>query len=316
MSNLIGKKLNNRYQVTDFIGRGGMAEVYKVWDQHRCIYLALKLLLEDLATDRVFMRRFRREAANLEKLHHPNIVRFYGIEEYDSFVYMLLNFIEGKTLKRFIYDFDSSLNDNQVGLVSRGICTALQFAHNEGFVHCDVKPSNIMINQQGNVLLADFGIARMAEVATATMVGCGTPAYMAPEQIDGKSPVPQTDIYAFGVVLYEMLTGGERPFTGEEADIDGTTGDKIRWEHINMEPPPLSKWNSEISPKVEGVVLRCLAKNYHDRFDSALTLYNAIEGALTTGAMDEVENSLIFTSSEDNEETKTVSSIRKWSRGR
>jgi WD40 repeat protein len=146
-----------------------------------------------------------------------------------------------------------------------------------GRVHCDIKPANIMVKSNGDVLVADFGIARMMENSTTTtMAGAGTPAYMAPEQVLGKNPVPQTDIYALGIVLYEMLTGGERPFTGEQAQTDGSTSEKVRWEQITLQPPSLRKYNPDISPQLEAVVSKCLQKKPEDRYADAFSLLNAL----------------------------------------
>ena len=280
MPNLTGEIILNRYRVDDLIGRGGMAEVYKVWDSKRMTFLAMKVLHEDLALDRVFMRRFQREAQTLSKLQHPNIVRFYGLEQDGRLAFMLLDFVEGETLKHKIFDAGGPMPADQIRGVVRTICGALQFAHGEGLVHCDIKPGNIMIDQNGKVLLSDFGIARMSDTATATMVGMGTPAYMAPEQARGLDPVPQTDIYALGVVLFEMLTGGERPFTGERAETTGGTSEKVRWEQIHLQAPSPCKWNPDIPLELEAVVQKCLQKDVDDRYESPLEIINALELAI------------------------------------
>lgn len=279
MTNLLDKTLRNRYHVQEFMGRGGMAEVYKVWDQHRMVHLAAKVLHEDLAIDKIFLRRFEREAKNLAKLQHPNIVRFYGFENEDRVAFILMDFIEGETLKHVIYDAKGPIPLGSVIRVVRSICSALQFAHDEGVVHCDIKPANIMFDQSGNLLLTDFGIARMTDGATATMVGTGTPAYMAPEQIRGENPSPRSDLYSFGIVLYEMLTGGERPFTGEKRTT-GSTSEKVRWEQLHTTPPSPKKWNPQISDELEAVVMRCLEKEPDKRFSSALDMWNAFEMAV------------------------------------
>lgn len=284
MARLTGKTLKDRYQVTEFIGCGGMAKVYKVWDNRRNTYLAMKLLHEDLALNKVFNRHFKREAQNLAQLQHPNIVRFYGVEQDGFKAFMLMNYVEGVTLKHKIFAADrSGMEIQEIRKVTRALCSALQFAHSEGLIHCDLKPGNVMINRHGTVLLADFGIARMTDAATDILVGVGTPAYMAPEQVKGLDPVPQTDIYALGVILYEMLTGGERPFTGIRANTTGTTSAKVRWEQINLEPPSPRKFNPGISPAVENVVLTCLAKDPHSRYRTPLELYNALERAVKIG---------------------------------
>ena len=287
MASLVGKTLLDRYNVQEFLGRGGMAEVYKVWDSHRMTYLAMKVLLEDLAVDKVFMRRFAREAKTLEKLQHPSIVRFYGLEREGRLAFMLMDYIEGDNLKPLIFDYGGALPNEQVSAIMRAIAGALSYAHRQGMVHCDIKSANIMLNKHGEAMLTDFGIARMTDAATATMVGAGTPAYMAPEQVKGLDPTPQSDLYSLGIVLYEMLTGGERPFTGETATITGSTSEKVRWEQLNAAPTPPSHWNTEISPELEAVVLKCLQKDGKKRYQSTLELINALE--LASGGKESAE---------------------------
>jgi len=243
-------------------------------------FLAMKVLHEELALDRVFMRRFQREAQTLSKLQHPNIVRFYGLEQQDRLAFMLLDYIEGETLKHKIFDAAGPMPLDEIRSILRSVCGALQFAHSNGMVHCDIKPGNIMIDQHGKVLVTDFGIARMTDAATATMVGAGTPAYMAPEQARGLDPLPQTDIYALGIILYEMFTGGERPFTGEQSQTTGSTSEKVRWEQIYLKPPSPKRWNPDISDELEAMKMKCLAKNPANRYASPLDLLNALDLAL------------------------------------
>lgn len=290
MSNLFGQTLLNRYTVREFLGRGGMAEVYQVWDSQRMTFLAMKVLLEDLALDKVFIRRFTREADNLAKLQHPNIVRFFDFEKQDRLAFMLMDYIEGETLKHLIHDAPNALPVKEVNTVMQAVCGALHYAHNQGVVHCDIKPANIIIDKNGTVQLADFGIARMTDAATATMVGAGTPAYMAPEQIQGADPTPQTDIYALGIVLYEMLTNGERPFTGEQAQITGRTAEKVRWEQLNLSPPSPRVWNPSLSSALEKVVMKSLAKDPEARYQTVVDFRNAL--GLALGGVDTDEEGL------------------------
>jgi serine/threonine protein kinase len=282
MSNLVGQLLANRYRVEALIGHGGMAEVYKVWDIDRSVPLALKLLHEDLAQDVVFLRRFRREAQTLAQLQHPNIVRFYGLDQDDLSAFILMDYVEGTTLRAEIARCHGQpMNGEAILGYLRPICAALNYAHRQGKVHCDVKPANILIDKTGHVFVSDFGIARMTESATTTtMVGAGTPAYMSPEQARGENPTPQADIYALGVMLFEMLTGGERPFTGDLAQTTGSTSEKVRWEQMNLRPPSPRKWDPQITPEVEAIVLRCLEKDPIQRFASTLDLLKALEKAL------------------------------------
>jgi len=281
MAELVGKMLANRYRVDTFIDRGGMAEVYKVWDQQRAVHLAMKVLRSDLAEDKAFLRRFTREGHTLEKLQHPNIVRFYGLEQDGDLAFMLMEFIDGTTLRKVLFNAKRALPFQQILAIMRPVCAALHYAHAEGFVHCDVKPANIMVDQDEDVYLSDFGIARMTEGATTTTAtSSGTPAYMAPEQVQGKDPTPLTDFYALGVVLYEMLTGGERPFSGDTRDATGTTSDKILWEHVHKSPPSPRKFNPALSPALESAVMKCLEKDPQKRFQDALDFLQALEKAI------------------------------------
>ncbi|MGV8025603.1 MAG: serine/threonine protein kinase [Anaerolineaceae bacterium] len=286
----IGDVLKDRYKIIESLGRGGMADVYKVWDEERSTYLALKLLRDDLAQDPVFMRRFRREAHNLAQLQHPNIVRFYGLDEDDLKAFILMEYIEGPTLREEIRRAGAGgLALECVQSIMEDVCSALQYAHNKGLVHCDIKSGNILIDASGKAYLTDFGIARGMDAATSTMVGVGTPAYMAPELIKGEDPTPQTDIYALGIVLYEMLTGGERPFTGERATITGTTAEKVRWEHLNMNPTPVAQFNPGTAASFEIIIEKCLEKIARDRYAGVQDLIDSIT-ALTVKDLSDLQD--------------------------
>jgi len=209
-------------------------------------------------------------------------VRFYGIETDDLTVFMLMDFIEGTTLQAEIFrSRGKSLHKDFIYHTIKSVCSALNYAHKYNFVHCDIKPGNIMIDRHGEVLLTDFGISRMTDAATATMVGFGTPAYMAPELVRGKDPTPQSDIYSLGVVLYEMATGGERPFTGERAQTTGPASEKVRWEQVNLTPLSPTEYNPNIPKELETVILKCLTKDPEERFENAIELMNALELSLT-----------------------------------
>lgn len=268
MASLVGKTLKNRYRVDEFLGRGGMAEVYRVFDKQRSVPLAMKVLRDDLAEDRVFMRRFAREAQNLTRLQHPNIVRCYGLEQEGRLAYMLMDYIDGSTLRAVVSSYRRPLSYQHILEILKPICSALDYAHKMGIVHCDVKSGNIMIDKNGMVYLTDFGIARGIDSATSTMVGIGTPAYMAPELILEKDPLPQTDVYALGILLYEMLTGGERPYTGERAGMTGTTAAKVRWEHLKLDPIPVREYNPNVPQALEEVVIKAIHKKIAGRYTS------------------------------------------------
>jgi len=280
MQKLIGEVLAGQYRVDELLGEGGMAVVYKVWDIRRATYLALKLLKRDLAQDKVFIRRFHREAQTLADLQHPNIVRLYGLEQDRDLAFMLLDYINGPSLQSVIYKEQGALPFTSVLNVMRATCAALQYAHHLGFVHADVKPGNILIDDQGKVYLSDFGLAKMVESVTMTMVGWGTPAYISPEQIQGNLPTVYSDQYSLGVVLYEMVTGGERPFIGEMAPISGTLSEKICWEHLNALPKSPRQWNPNLPIEVENVILKSLSKNPEDRYPSVMEFLHGLENCL------------------------------------
>ena len=175
MADILGSIILNRYRVDEFVGKGGMADVYKVWDNQRAADLAMKVLHADLAEDKVFLRRFKREAQTLSKLQHPNIVRFYGLEQTDDFSFILMDYIDGVTLRTEMDCAKSAFTLERVLEIMKPVCSALHYAHVQGIVHCDIKPANIMLHKNGWVLLSDFGIARMTESAAA-IIGAGTPA--------------------------------------------------------------------------------------------------------------------------------------------
>ncbi len=284
MSHLIGQTLLKRYRVDEFIGRGAMADVYKVWDDQRATYLAMKLLREDLALDTIFLRRFRREAQALAQLQHPHIVRFYGLEEDDLLAFILMDFIDGTTLQQEIRLAHRPLPLDHVLEVMQPVCSALHFAHRQGMIHCDVKPSNIMLHTNGTILVTDFGLAHMTEAAatSALLLGGGTFGYMAPEQARGEKPTVQTDIYALGIVLFEMFTGGERPFTGEGSDQPGSARENVLWEQVNLTPPSPRRWNPDINDHLEQIVKKCLAIAPARRYNSTLELLDDLEVAVQT----------------------------------
>lgn len=277
MNYLIGKTIAGRYRVEDKLGEGGMAVVYRVWDEKRGKHLAMKVLKENYAEDHVFLNRFEREAKTMLRLNHPDIVRFYGLEHKDGLHFMLMDFVNGTTLRKVA---QRPLTPGQVLWVLQPVCAALHYAHEMGMVHCDVKLANIMLDKSNRVLLADFGIARFSEIETFTLIGAGTAPYMSPEQIKGEHLSPQTDIYALGIVLFELLTGGERPFTGERATITGAIQEKVRWEQLNLPPPSPRQFNPKITPALEAVVMRCLAKDRSKRYKSVNDFLTDLEQAV------------------------------------
>jgi serine/threonine protein kinase len=284
MSNLIGQVLLSQYRVDSFIASGGMGAVYRVFDLRRNVPLAMKILHSELAEDPSVFRHFKREATTLEKLVHPNIVQFYGLFQTTEFAFMLEGFVDGPTLKDVLREQGGRpLALMEMLIYLRALCAALGYAHSNGVVHCDVKPGNLMIDRNGIIYLADFGIAHYSESTVTTYASAGTPAYMSPEQIRGESASPAADIYALGIVLFEMATG-QRPFRGdgESSNTPGlTAGEKIRNAHLNLQAPDPRSLNPALPPAFSQVVLKTLAKKPQDRFATAMELFQATCAALS-----------------------------------
>ena len=273
-----GTTLRNRYRLEQFIDRGGMADVYLAFDEYRQVYVALKLLRADLAEDPEFVQRFRREAEALSHLDHPHIVRFYSFEVAGPDAFIVMDYIQGSTLRRHLRQVDGPLPLSETSQYLRQIGSALQYAHNEGFIHRDVKPGNIMLDKYGDALLSDFGIARAAESVTMTMGPLGTPAYMSPEQILGQRVDHRTDIYSLGVVLFEMATG-RRPFTSDKG-TGRTAAERVRDAHLHQPPPDPSQANLALPAAAAGVILRALAKKPDDRWPDVTSMVRAWEAAV------------------------------------
>jgi TolB protein len=272
MSSLsIGQILLNQFRVDAFVASGGMGAVYRVWDLKRNVPLAMKVLHSDLADDPSIFKRFKREANALKKLAHPNIVAFYGLYHTSEFAFLLERYVDGPSLKEILQKKRRKLMQvDEVLTFLKALSAALGYAHANGVVHCDVKPGNVMIDQGGNIFLTDFGIARHSESTTTTLATVGTAAYMAPEQIRGEAVTPATDIYALGVMLYEMLTG-QRPFKGDDKGTEsgGTTaGERIRYGHLMLIPPDPRLSNPSLSTQLAQTILRSLEKQPSLRFQN------------------------------------------------
>ena len=261
MNDLTGQVIAGRYRVESFLGEGGMARVYKVWDQTRSVHLAIKVLKDELARDRRFLERFHAEADILAKLNHPKIVRFYSLEQAGPLTFIVMDYVPGSTLREEFRLSGGPFPLQRILEVMTSVCSALSYAHKLGYVHCDVKPANIMVAPGGLVLVSDFGIARLVEGDSSASGRGGTSAYMAPEQIRGEKPTPSTDVYALGILLYEMLTGGWRPFMGHSGQKGDSTSERIRWEQVHVPPLSPRKYNPAISLELEKIVIRCLEKN-------------------------------------------------------
>ncbi len=271
---LIGKRLDE-YQIDKALGVGGMARVYRALDTKLRRYVALKVIAPDFRADVDYAQRFEREAQSIARLDQPNIVHIYRFGEADGLYYIAMQYVEGADLAWLIEDYkrdDELMPVPDVVRIIRDIGEALDYAHSKNVIHRDVKPGNIMINNQGRTILTDFGLALLSDVGTQGQI-FGSPYYIAPEQaISSGNVVPQTDLYALGVTLFEMLTG-ELPFTGGEA-MD------IAMRHVSEPPPPPSHFNHAVPPGVDEVVLRSLEKEPYARYQTGAEFSIALEHAV------------------------------------
>jgi serine/threonine protein kinase len=279
MSDLVGRTLLDQFRVDSFVAAGGMGAIYKVWDLKRNAALAMKVLHFDFVIDPSLLKRFEREARALKRLAHPNIVPFYGFHTTSDLAFLLEEYIDGPSLKEVLrLRHKKALPMDQVLAYLRAICSGLGYAHYHGVVHCDVKPGNIMVDQGGNIYLTDFGIARHAESTVTTLASAGTAFYMSPEQFRGEAVTPSTDIYALGIVLFEMLTG-ERPYAGTdmESQTSGTTAsERIQYGHLHLPPPDPRNFNPGLPEAMTEVLARALEKKPENRYSSTEDFYRAV----------------------------------------
>ncbi len=250
--------LDHRYELLEHIGGGGMADVYKAHDKILDRMVAVKILHSQLANDEEFLEKFRLEAKGAARLSHSNIVGIYDVGHDSDKYYIVMEYIAGETLKKKVQR-EGCLSVEESLRVAKEIARALREAHANNLVHCDIKPHNILVTQDGRVKVADFGIARAVTSSTMTYNGnvVGSVHYFSPEQAKGTKITPKSDIYSLGVVLYEMLTG-ELPFTGE-------TTVSIALKHLQEEPKPICQHNHTLPPMVEAIVQKAMAKEPEDR---------------------------------------------------
>lgn len=276
MTSLTGRTLLDRYFLRELVGSGGMADVYLAWDKLRSTRMAIKILRQDLSSNSRFFQQFAKEAEILNKLEHPNIVRLYEFDKDDSIAFIVMDWVDGSNLRQIIRDSKQVLSYGTISRILESISSALHFAHENKIYHCDIKPANIMVHVDGRVLLTDFGVAHLADEA----VGGGTPPYMAPEQFTGGTVDARTDVYALGITLFEILSGGNPPYRGLSSSSEGsTTKERIAWEHINLPPPKLSLYNPQIPSSIERVISSAMRKEPEQRFQTVLALRDAFDNA-------------------------------------
>ena len=273
---MIQRVLSGRYELEEKIGSGGMAEVYKAHDRILTRPVAIKILHASLRSDVEFIERFHREAKSAARLSHPNIVSIYDVGVAGNDHYIVMEYVQGSTLKKKILD-EGALDLLTATSIAKDIASGLTHAHANNIVHCDIKPHNILMTEDGHAKITDFGIARAVTESTLTYGGSviGSVHYFSPEQARGGAITPKSDVYSLGVVLYEMLTN-RLPFTG-----DNTVA--IAMKHVEEEPISPSRYRPQIPPMLEAIVCRMMSKSPEIRpssFELVQELSN-VESALS-----------------------------------
>lgn len=272
----IGKMLDDRYEILETIGEGGMAIVFRALDHRLNRYVAVKIMREEMAEDEEFRRRFCAESHAVAMLSNPNIVSVYDVSHSDEREYIVMELISGITLKQYM-DKKGALDWKEVVHFSKQITRALAHAHERGIIHRDIKPQNIMLLRDGTLKVADFGIAALEnEVHENNGQTIGSIHYIAPEQARGKSPDARSDIYSLGVVMYEMLSG-KLPYTG-------STLAEIAVKHMNASPAPLLEQFPSIPQELEKITLKAMNPNLDERYQTANELLEALD-SFTRDAM-------------------------------
>ncbi len=271
--------IGGRYEIGELLGYGGMAEVHKGKDVRLGRDVAVKVLRADLARDPSFQNRFRREAQAAAGLNHPSIVAVYDTGEDDGPAghtpYIVMEFVEGRTLRE-VLKVEGQLPARQAMEITAEVCAALDFSHRSGIVHRDIKPGNVMITNAGAVKVMDFGIARAladdAATVTATAAVIGTAQYLSPEQARGESVDARSDVYSTGCLLYELLTG-HPPFTGDSPVA-------VAYQHVRENPQVPSSVNHVVPPALDSIVMKALAKNPLNRYQTAAEMRADLQRAL------------------------------------
>ena len=296
-----GQKINDRYEIIKTIGEGGMANVYLANDTILDRKVAIKVLRGDLSNDEKFIRRFKREALSVSNLSHPNIVEVYDVCEEDGNYYIVMEYIEGKTLKQLLQK-RGALTLNEVIDIMTQLTDGLAHAHEAYIIHRDIKPQNIMIEDNGLVKITDFGIAMALNSTQLTQTNSvmGSVHYLPPEQANGKGSTVKSDIYSLGILMYELLTGSV-PFKGD-------TAVEIALKHMKEKIPSIRKQNPTIPQSVENIVLKATAKNPKNRYDNVRDMYKDLQTALQR----DNEKRLVYEYPEnDLEETKVIPQVTK-----
>jgi len=298
-----GYKVNDRYQIIKTIGEGGMANVYLAQDTILDRQVAVKVLRGDLADDEKFIRRFQREALSASKLVHPNIVEMYDVGEDDGSYYIVMEYINGKTLKSLVKKRGALTLHEVIDIMSQ-LLSAIMCAHDSYIIHRDIKPQNVLILEDGKVKITDFGIAMAlnSNELTQTNSVMGSVHYLPPEQANGSGSTIKSDIYSLGILMYELLIG-KVPFKGENAV-------EIAIKQMREPIPSVCSQNPAIPQSIENIILKACAKNPKNRYDSVEQMYNDLKEALTEDNLKQTRITYKY-SENDLDETKIMPNLNE-----
>jgi serine/threonine protein kinase len=297
---LVGKRINDRYKVLELIGGGGMSNVYLAHDIILNRDVAIKVLRYDTENEEENMKRFQREALSATSLMHPNIVSIYDVGEDQNMHYIVMEYVKGKTLKQYIKEF-APLSPARAVQIMKQLTSAIAHAHENQIIHRDIKPQNILMDEEGHVKVTDFGIATSLAATSYTKTNSviGTVHYLSPEQARGGIATKKSDIYSLGIVLYELLTG-ELPFSGESAV-------SIALKHLQAETPSVRDFDASIPQSLENVILKATAKNADHRYQSVEEMEEDLETCLSPARQNEPK----FSPPIDDEQTKVIPIIKE-----
>ena len=298
-----GQKINDRYEIVKSIGEGGMANVYLAVDLILNRKVAIKILRGDLANDEKFIRRFQREALAASSLSHPNIVEMYDVGEDNGNYYIVMEYIEGKTLKQLLKKRGHLTVGEAVDIMLQ-ITDGMVHAHDSYIIHRDLKPQNIMIQEDGQIKITDFGIAMALNSTQLTQTNSvmGSVHYLPPEQASGKGSTIKSDIYSMGILFYELLTG-VLPFKGDNAV-------EIALKQMKEAIPSVRKQNPNIPQSVENIIIRATAKNPKNRYNDTREMYNDLKTCLDKDRQN-VDRIVFKYPEHENEDTKKIPVIKK-----
>lgn len=296
-----GQKINDRYEIIRSIGEGGMANVYLGYDTILDRNVAIKILRGDLSNDEKFVRRFQREALSASSLAHPNIVEMYDVGEDDGIYYIVMEYVEGKTLKQLLKKRGNLTLSEAIDIMLQ-LTDGMSHAHDSYIIHRDLKPQNVMIKDDGQIKITDFGIAMALNATQLTQTNSvmGSVHYLPPEQASGKGSTIKSDIYSMGIIFYELLTGS-LPFKGDNAV-------EIALKHMRDPLPSVREDNPAIPQSIENIILKATAKNPKNRYDDARSMHEDLLTALDDDRMNEEPYKYKYPEHE-NESTKSLKKL-------